>query len=125
MRLLIFFLIILFPAMEVYLLFSWIGEAPLIALSYLLASIIVGFVCIGLAKAGLRDLPEMWRGLQDGGMRYFLLLGRLWFAGALFLFPGYLTDIAAVCVLLFVRSKPVEKKQDDVIEIKAQVLDKE
>lgn len=124
--------------MEVYLLFSWIGESPTIALLYLSLSTVAGFVFMALAKAGLRDIFGRMRGLVDGserGGRMFLLLGKLWFVGALLLFPGYLTDIAALYLLLFVRGGRDDGRDDgqskrrsgegDVVETRGRLLDDE
>ena len=113
--------------MEVYLLFSWIGDAPVPALLYLSLSTVAGVACMRLAKAGMRDIFARLRGAagitEAGGL---LTLGKLWFVGALLLFPGYLTDIAAVLILLLVGGggKPDRKDgQDDMVEVRGRLLD--
>ena len=92
---------------------------------------------MGLAKAGLRDVVGRLRGMVDGSGRdgrVFLMLGKLWFVGALLLFPGYLTDIAALYLLLFVRGEGRGEGggkqgggggQGDIVETRGRLLDDE
>lgn len=109
--------------MEVYLLFSWIGDAPVAALLYLIASMSAGAACLLLAKAGLRDFLSQLGALRRGAAPdFFLQLGRLWLVGVLLLFPGYLTDIAALLVLLrSLRRRPEEKRRDNIVEARGRL----
>lgn len=111
--------------MEVYLLFSWIDASPLPALSYLAVSSIAGLGCLRLAKAGLREMLSRLRGLEEGReVHQMLQLGKLWFVGALLLFPGYLTDIAALYMALVIRGGgQQERKDSDIVEARARLLD--
>lgn len=93
--------------MEVYLLFSWIADSPLVGLSYLAATIVLGLVCISLAKVGLVDVIQHVMQTRRGEMlpestRALLTLGKVWVVGVLLVFPGYLTDILAVIIWIFV-----------------------
>ena len=90
--------------MEVYLLFGWIKDSPAPALTYLAAGTALGVVFLRRAKAGFREILPRLRGeAERREVRQLLQLGRLWFIGALLLFPGYLTDIAALGIWLLVR----------------------
>ena len=105
--------------MEVYLLFQWIGESPVAALLYLALSTAVGLFCMMLAKAGIGELVARLREVNRGNMRSLLLFGRLWIAGVLFLFPGYLTDVLALLVLFAAPKKPPREK---MIEARGRVI---
>jgi UPF0716 protein FxsA len=72
--------------------------------AWLTLGAIVGALLISRAKAGLRDAMAPLQGgqVQVMGASLLTLLAsaRAFFAGLLFLFPGVLSDIAAIVVLL-------------------------
>lgn len=127
MPLLILFFLILLPSMEVYLLFSWIGESPAVAVPYLVLSSGAGFACLFWAKAGLRELLPRLRDARAGGeVRALLYIGKMWLVGALLLFPGYLTDVAAGLLLLLTRLRPPPSpppSDDGIVQTRGRLLD--
>lgn len=90
--------------MEVYLLFSWIADAPLVAILYLICATLAGVFCIFWAKAAMREIFARLRDIERGGLGALLVFGKLWLIGALLLFPGYLTDMLALYLALFRRA---------------------
>lgn len=125
MRLFILIFFIVLPSVEIVLLFSWIAESPLLALLYLTLTIAAGLFCIRLAKVGwLEVLPRM-RDLGVSGVKVFLLASKLWVAGALLIFPGYITDIAALAVLLLFRGGGPPRRDDGILEVRGRMLDDE
>lgn len=79
-----------------------------------------GAFCIMLAKAGMGEVLARLREVNRGNVRSLLLFGRLWVAGVLLLFPGYLTDILALLVLLAPSgNKPPPEK---MVEVRGRVI---
>lgn len=92
------------PLADIILAIGWLLESPLVALLYFTAMVFAGVFLIRLAKVAM---GEVLRVLQEERLSPALFVGqgfaKLWFAGALLVFPGYLTDIiAALLVLLAV-----------------------
>lgn len=87
------------PAVEVYLLFSWLETSWAVALSYTAATMLAGIICMKTAKTGFAEFFLQLRG-GTPNLRALLLFGKMWIIGALLFFPGYLTDILAACVFL-------------------------
>lgn len=116
--------------MEVYLLFSWIADAPIVGLLYLAATVLLGFVCISIAKVGFAEIiqhvAQTRRGeLLPESMRVLLVLGKMWVVGALLIFPGYLSDILAALIWFFIGKGRTERggAADAPIEVQARVYD--
>jgi len=123
------FLIILLPSMEVYLLFSWIADAPFFALPYLAATILLGFVCMGVAKIGVADIIQHVTQTRRGELlpestRALLALGKMWVIGVLLIFPGYLTDILAVLIWLLAGRKRTDDDNRKTVDVDAHLHDR-
>ena len=97
--LLLFFLFLFFPIIEIYLMIDWLGSAPLWAFLYLLVTIVGGLFLIKLAKFGFSESLAHLRenSLSLSAVPLFL---KMWIAGVLLVFPGYLSDVAAIIMLL-------------------------
>lgn len=79
-------------------LFSWLSDSPGRAIAYLLLTSVVGVLLMKAARAGF---GAIMRGFSRNASPWsFILLGKMWFAGALLLFPGYLTDIIALLIII-------------------------
>ena len=86
--------------MEVYTLFQFFANAPLLASLYLLAATGLGWLMVRAAKVGF---AETLRRLADGvgrgeSPRALFVFGKMWAVGALLFFPGYITDCIALVV---------------------------
>ncbi|MFA5170810.1 MAG: FxsA family protein [Sulfuriferula sp.] len=123
MRFLIGFIIVLsFPAMEIYTLVKVYQSIGWWVIALLLASVFVGVTLI--AEERLAFIGRMMMTVQSGGspIRALFESGRTMIAGGLFIFPGVISDVMAVLILLIparlfgrkaAMSQPVD---DDVIE---------
>lgn len=98
MPLVLIFAILLLPGAEVYLLFDWFGDSPAWALVYVLLTSAAGVFLMRLARAGFGAILRGWE--KRSSPWSFIIFGKMWFAGALLLFPGYLTDILALAVVV-------------------------
>ncbi len=122
MRFLIGFIIVLsFPAMEIYTLVKVYQSIGWWVIALLLASVFVGVTLI--AEERLAFIGRMMMAVQSGGspIRALFESGRTMIAGGLFIFPGVISDVMAILLLLipaklFGRSTQVHKPADDVIE---------
>ena len=98
-------LVILLPLLDVFLFFGWLFSAPFWALLYGLAAAGLGWLLLRFAKIGFGEA------LSRGGGRASAFGGfaAAGLAGMLLIFPGYVSDIAAVAVLVapfFIRLTP-------------------
>lgn len=92
-------IILLFtPIADIILAISWLFQSPLSALLYLAASTIIGLGLLKFAKIGAGEAIKILTA-RDGKQldsRAAGILIKMWLAGALFLFPGYISDCFAV-----------------------------
>jgi len=111
-----------FPVLEAYVLFRLAGQYGWWVLVWLLASAALGVALIRLERVlwGARMIIH----LQSGKSPFSALFasGRIFLAGGLLIFPGVISDVMAVILLLFPgtwrRPKDLMPKaaNDDVIE---------
>ena len=109
-----------FPALEVYLLvvvYQYIGWWVIVLLAL---SALAGMALI--AEERLVFVARMVMTLQNGGSPFRALLqsGRNMMAGALLIFPGLISDVLALLILLiparWLGRKTSTQRQEDVIE---------
>jgi len=122
----IFWIVLLLPLADLLLTAFLLGHYGTPFLLWLLVTAMAGMLLIGLAKSGLRTtLMTLQSGngqVAGGSLWRILASARVFFAGALLLFPGVLSDVVALVVLLLparlVSATAVGPKaaNDDVIE---------
>ena len=116
MPLILIFAVLLLPGAEVYLLFDWFGDSPGWALVYVVLTSAAGIFLMRLARAGFGAIVRSWS--QRSSPWSFVLFGKMWFVGALLVFPGYLSDIIALVIIvagLFAPS-PVADNRERVVQ---------
>jgi len=122
----IFWIVLLLPLADLLLTAFLLGHYGTPFLLWLLVTALAGMLLIGLAKSGLRaTLMALQTGntqVAGGSLWRILASARAFFAGALLLFPGVLSDVVALVVLLLpahlVSASAVGPRaaNDDVIE---------
>ena len=124
------FLIVLLlaPLLEIYLAMRWLFSSPLAAGLYLAGAAIIGALLMKFAKIGVREAMRM---LSDGGAPIGAAISfiKIWLAGALLFFPGYITDALAILILLLPsprtshsRSRPMEDSATRPLEAQAEII---
>ncbi len=119
---LIFILLLLAPLLDIYLLLRWLFESPVAAALYWAAATAAGALLIKFAKIGLGETLELLRhGRGAAAVGGFAAAG---FAGALLIFPGYLSDILAAIVLAapFVVARRKQKTETRPLEVEAEIV---
>lgn len=126
-------MILTFPAVEIYLLVVWLGNAPLLGTLYIVLSMAAGVLCIKFAKLGFAEFIHRLQAAARAGDAPsdgmpLLLFGKMWIIGALLFFPGYLTDLIAVCVWLFLRPRAAvagapTRQPPDIVETDGRFMD--
>jgi len=100
----IFWIVLLLPLVDLLLTAFLLGHYGTPFLLWLLVTAVAGMLLIGLAKSGLRaTLMALQSGngqVAGGSLWRILASARAFFAGALLLFPGVLSDVVALVVLL-------------------------
>ncbi len=122
MRFLIGFIIVLsFPALEIYTLVKVYQSIGFWVFALLLLSALAGMMLI--AEERLAFLGRMMMTVQSGGspIRALFESGRTMVAGGLLIFPGVISDVLAILILLiparlFGRKAQASKPADDIIE---------
>ncbi len=127
----LFFLIILLfmPLADIVLALRWIFSSWAGGL-YFLAAAAVGALMMKFAKIGFGAALRL---LRDKEVPPAAIAGfaKIWVAGALLFFPGYLTDALAVCVLLLpvgrlqmrMRTSAPPQNDEVVSEVAAEIVD--
>jgi UPF0716 protein FxsA len=100
MRILVPLILLGFPALDIYLLFPLGKRLGWWLAVWLVMSAITGVTLIREARFSM--LKQLAAALQDGGagLRALIDSGRILVAGLLFIFPGVLSDLAALLLLL-------------------------
>ncbi|HEX4325348.1 MAG TPA: FxsA family protein [Burkholderiales bacterium] len=122
----IFWIVLLLPLVDLLLTAFLLGHYGTPFLLWLLVTALAGMLLIGLAKSGLRaTLMALQSGnaqVAGGSLWRILASARAFFAGALLLFPGVLSDLLALVVLLLparlvnAAAAAPRAANDDVIE---------
>jgi UPF0716 protein FxsA len=115
MRLLIGIIIVLsFPALEIYTLVKVYQSIGLWVFALLLSSAFLGFALI--AEERLAFIGRMMMTVQSGGspIRALFASGRTMIAGGLLIFPGVISDVLAI-LLLLIPAQLFGRKQDAAI----------
>jgi UPF0716 protein FxsA len=114
-------IVLSFPALEIYTLVKVYQSIGWWVVVLLLASAFAGAMLI--AEERLAFMGRMIMTVQSGGspIRALLESGRTMIAGGLLIFPGVISDVLAILLLLiparlFGRGAQVNKPVDDVIE---------
>lgn len=114
-------IVLSFPALEIYALVKVYQSIGWWVVVLLLVSAFAGAMLI--AEERLAFMGRMIMTVQSGGspIRALFESGRTMIAGGLLIFPGVISDVLAILLLLiparlFGRSTPVNKPVDDVIE---------
>lgn len=89
---------------------EWLLESPVTAIVYLFCTIGCGLLCLKFAKVGFREMVRQAQTIQNDDARVFLILAKLSIVGGLLVFPGYITDLIAVCFWLMFSNR---KLSDD------------
>jgi UPF0716 family protein affecting phage T7 exclusion len=111
---LLFFIVLLLPVLEIYLLISWVVESPLVALLYLFITMGLGALLIKVAKIGFGEIIRIMREQSGAGLGALIGFGKLWAVGILLFFPGYLSDVLALAIALFpVKAQPTPNRPTD------------
>jgi UPF0716 protein FxsA len=120
MRLLIVFFILLgFPALEIFVLFRLADAIGWWLLPWLILSAVAGWTLIQEERMAV--FGRLFSSLQSGQPLGYAMLDslRTLFAGVLLIFPGVISDALAVLLLLLPRPKvsrpPVRESSDEVI----------
>ena len=116
MRLFIFSILLVFPALEVYVLFRLANYMGWWLAVWLVLSACGGLVLIQAARVSVP--ANLAAALQQRQSPLFglLLSGRTLLAGLLFIFPGVLSDALAATLLLF----PYHKRWGPAVPVAAQ-----
>jgi len=118
-------ILLLLPAIDMFLSIALFQRYGTPFLACLLAGAVLGTLLIGRAKAGARAaLAPLAQGntqMLGGSLLGLLGSARSFFAGLLLIFPGLITDLLAIVVLLLpariAGARPMPKAaNDDVIE---------
>ena len=115
-------LLLLPPLLDIYLMCSWLWESTPVALAYLVATMLLGGGMIKLAKIGV---GEGFRLMRENRASPTLIIRfiRIWLGGALLFFPGYLSDVLALLVLLFPGgSRPPAATDEQTLEVEAEEI---
>ena len=101
MRLLIFLILLGFPILEIYLIAAIARQIGWWLFAWLGMSVITGLALIKEARFAM--LKELANALQQGGSNIPALLGsgRILLAGSLFIFPGVISDLVALALILY------------------------
>ena len=122
----IVFILLLLPAVEVYLIFDWLLSAPLWALLYLAATVTGGLFLIKLAKVGFAESLAKLKS-DSFSLSAIPIFGKLWVVGTLLAFPGYITDLLALVVLLWPIARSPNngggKDSSGIMEIEGRVIE--
>lgn len=86
---------------DLWLIISWLGASPLMAILYVAGTMGAGLLLIKFAKVGIGEAMRLLSSGDKVRGAAALFFAKLWLAGALLFFPGYLSDIVAVLILLF------------------------
>ncbi|MBZ0104716.1 MAG: FxsA family protein [Sulfuricella denitrificans] len=120
MQLLIVFIILLgFPALEIVVLFRLADSIGWWLLPWLILSAVAGWALI--QEERLAMFARLFSSLQSGQPLGFAMLDslRTLFAGVLLIFPGVISDVLAVILLLLPRTKvphsPVRENSEEII----------
>lgn len=120
MQLLIVFIILLgFPALEIVVLFRLADSIGWWLLPWLILSAVVGWALI--QEERLAMFTRLFSSLQSGQPLGFAMLDslRTLFAGVLLIFPGVISDVLAIILLLLPRAReprnPARDAGEDVI----------
>lgn len=91
--------IVLPPLLDLYLALRWLFSSPLLAGLYFTIAAAAGVLLVRFAKIGVGEAVKM---LSAGDAPIGAAIGfmKIWLAGALLFFPGYLSDAIAIIVLL-------------------------
>jgi UPF0716 protein FxsA len=118
-------ILLLLPAIDIFLSIALFQRYGTPFLACLLAAAVAGSLLIGRAKAGVRAaLSQVAQGnpqMMGGSLLGLLGSARSFFAGLLLIFPGVITDLLALVVLLLparmLKARAMPKAaNDDVIE---------
>ena len=123
MPLIILILLLGTPLLDIFLAFSWLFDSPVAAGVYLAATMLAGGLMLKFAKIGAAEAVNM---VSQHNVAIFAVIGfvRIGVAGALLLFPGYISDVLAVILLCLPGKwfpRPPEPEQDDNTPLEAHV----
>lgn len=115
-------LLLLLPLIDIYLMCRWLWESTAVALAYLAVTMLLGGFMIKLAKLGV---GEVFRLMQSNRASPALMIrfARIWFSGALLLFPGYMSDALALLVLLFPGGRRQAADDEHPLEVEAEEIE--
>lgn len=105
--LLVFFILLGFPALEIFVLFRLADSIGWWLLPWLILSAVAGWSLI--QEERLAVFGRLFSSLQSGQPLGYAMLDslRTLFAGVLLIFPGVISDVIAVILLLLPRAKVV------------------
>lgn len=99
MPLIILILLLMLPLLDIYFILSWLFESTAVAATYMAITMTLGALMIKFAKIGVHEAFNM---LRQGRAAIGAVAGfiKIWLAGVLLLFPGYLSDIVALIIFI-------------------------
>ena len=126
MPLLFLILLLLAPLLDIYLVLRWLFDSPLTAGLYAATAALLGALLMKFAKIGVGEAARLLSAgrAPPAAVARFV---KLWAAGALLFFPGYLSDALAAGVLLLPSPPPPPKtrfaaRNDPPLEAEAEIV---